>query len=303
MSSATEAHLPIRTVSALTGVNAVTLRAWERRYGLARPLRTPKGHRLYGEAQVEEIQRVLALMRTGVAIGQVRAALAAAAAPAEDKPAAGPWASCRKRMTAAIAAFDERALEAVYEEALALHSIDRVSRMLLMPLLEELGARWSKVSGGVAEEHFFSAYLRNKLGARFHHRRVLETGPRLLVACVPGEHHETGLLVFALSAHDAGMQVVLLGADVPFAEAGAAARRAQCDAVVLSSSIDPGSNDFYGGLAGLVAALKRPVYLGGVTAAVHGREIEAAGAVALAASIESAVRRIGADLQSAKERR
>jgi methylmalonyl-CoA mutase cobalamin-binding subunit len=205
-------------------------------------------------------------------------------------------------MAAAIGAFDEHALEAVYEEALSLHSIDRANRMLLMPLLEELGARWSKVAGGVAEEHFFSAYLRNKLGARFHHRRVLEAGPKLLVACVPGEHHEIGLLIFALAAHEAGMRIVLLGANVPFAEAGAAARRAQCDAVVLSSSIDPGQDDFYRGLGELVAAVKRPVYLGGVTAAAHGREIEAAGAVALATTLDSAVRHIGAHLQSRKER-
>jgi DNA-binding transcriptional MerR regulator/methylmalonyl-CoA mutase cobalamin-binding subunit len=300
MATARDARLPIRTVSALTGVNAVTLRAWERRYGLVRPVRTPKGHRLYSEAQVEEIQRVLALMRTGVAIGQVRSALAAEA-PAEDKPAAGPWAAYRKRMAAAIGAFDEQALEAVYEEALALHTIDRVNRMLLMPLLEDLGARWSRVAGGVAEEHFFSVYLRNKLGARFHHRRVAEGGPKLLVACVPGEHHEIGVLLFALCAHEAGLRVVLLGANVPFAEAGAAARRAQCDAVVLSSSIDPGSAEFYQGLAGLVAAVRRPVYLGGVTAAAHGREVEAAGAVALATSLESAVRRIAAELKSAKE--
>ena len=301
MSSPREARLPIRTVSALTGVNAVTLRAWERRYGLVRPFRTPKGHRLYSQAQVEEIQRVLALMRTGVAIGQVREALAAEA-PVEDKPDAGPWAAYRKRMTTAIAAFEEYGVEAVYEAALSLHSIDRVNRMLLMPLLEELGARWSKVAGGVAEEHFFSGYLRNKLGARFHHRRALETGPKLLVACVPGEHHEIGLLIFALAAHEAGMRVVLLGANVPFAETGAAARRAQCDAVVLSSSIDPASEAFYVGLAGLVAAVKRPVYVGGVTAAAHEKEIEAAGAVALATSIESAVRRIGAELHPRKGR-
>jgi DNA-binding transcriptional MerR regulator/methylmalonyl-CoA mutase cobalamin-binding subunit len=296
MTAARQARLPIRTVSALTGVNAVTLRAWERRYGLVRPVRTPKGHRLYSEAQVEEIQRVLALMRTGVAIGQVRRALAAEA-PAEEKPGAGPWASYRRHMAAAIAAFEEQALESVYEAALSLHSIDRVNRLLLMPLLEELGARWSKVAGGVAEEHFFSAYLRNKLGARFHHRRALDAGPKLLAACVPGEHHEIGLLMFALAAHEAGMRVVLLGANVPFGEAGAAARRAQCDAVVLSSSIDPGPGEFYRELARLVAALKRPVYVGGVAAAAHAREIETAGAVALAASIETAVRRIGVDFR------
>ncbi len=40
---------PIRAVSRLTGVSAVTLRAWERRYGLIVPSRTAKGHRLYSD--------------------------------------------------------------------------------------------------------------------------------------------------------------------------------------------------------------------------------------------------------------
>ncbi|MFO7703780.1 MAG: MerR family DNA-binding transcriptional regulator, partial [Halopseudomonas sp.] len=35
--------LPIREVSRVTGVNAITLRAWERRYGLITPHRTEKG--------------------------------------------------------------------------------------------------------------------------------------------------------------------------------------------------------------------------------------------------------------------
>ena len=42
-----EGWLPIREVARQTGVNAVTLRAWERRYGLIVPQRTPKGHRLF----------------------------------------------------------------------------------------------------------------------------------------------------------------------------------------------------------------------------------------------------------------
>lgn len=47
-----EPLLPIREVARLTGVNPVTLRAWERRYGLVVPQRTGKGHRLYSEDQV-----------------------------------------------------------------------------------------------------------------------------------------------------------------------------------------------------------------------------------------------------------
>ena len=40
-------EINISEVCQQTGVAAVTLRAWERRYGLIKPKRTPKGHRLY----------------------------------------------------------------------------------------------------------------------------------------------------------------------------------------------------------------------------------------------------------------
>ena len=57
--AADEAVYPIRTISNLTGVNAVTLRAWERRYNLIRPQRTPKGHRLYTQADVDRARSIL----------------------------------------------------------------------------------------------------------------------------------------------------------------------------------------------------------------------------------------------------
>ena len=37
---------PIREVARLTGINPITLRAWERRYNLIEPVRTESGHRL-----------------------------------------------------------------------------------------------------------------------------------------------------------------------------------------------------------------------------------------------------------------
>ena len=37
----------IKTLSEMTGLGQALLRAWERRYGLLQPQRTPGGHRLY----------------------------------------------------------------------------------------------------------------------------------------------------------------------------------------------------------------------------------------------------------------
>ena len=58
-----EGYLPIREVARSTGINAVTLRAWERRYGLIVPYRTPKGHRLYSPANLERIHAILACIQ------------------------------------------------------------------------------------------------------------------------------------------------------------------------------------------------------------------------------------------------
>jgi DNA-binding transcriptional MerR regulator len=67
---------PIREVSRLTGVNAVTLRAWERRYGLIQPIRTDSGHRLYSQADIDEVRRILGWLERGVAVSKVGSILA-----------------------------------------------------------------------------------------------------------------------------------------------------------------------------------------------------------------------------------
>jgi DNA-binding transcriptional MerR regulator len=67
-----EGWLPIREVARQTGVNAITLRAWERRYGLIVPQRTPKGHRLFSSEHVQRILTILTWLNRGVAVSQVK---------------------------------------------------------------------------------------------------------------------------------------------------------------------------------------------------------------------------------------
>lgn len=69
------ALFPIREVSRLTGVNAITLRAWERRYGLIEPIRTESGHRLYTQENIDTLQEVVRLTQQGIPIGRVKTLL------------------------------------------------------------------------------------------------------------------------------------------------------------------------------------------------------------------------------------
>lgn len=286
--------VPIRTVSSLTGVNAVTLRAWERRYGLIKPVRTPKGHRLYTMADVALIHQVVALLDNGMAIGQVQRVLDAEALQIE--PAAGLepdvdlWGRYQRRLLYAIATFDDRVLRDSYTEVLSLYPVDIVTSRLIVPLLRELGERWSQGVGGIAEEHFFSVFLRNKLGARFHHSSRTSQGPKLLAACLPGEQHEVGLLLFALAALDRDYAVVLLGANTPLAELPAVVERAAVQAIVLAGSANTAV--IAEELRSLCQTITVPVFIGGQITDRQADAITAAGAIVLEEDLGLALRRI-----------
>ena len=281
---------PISTVSEITGVNAVTLRAWERRYGLIQPERTPKGHRMYSQTDVEKIQHILEQLGQGIAISRVADSLIT---PEPSKGAeADTWQQYQARMIEAISRFDENVLDAIYNEAMSLYPVDIITRQLLTPLLIHLGERWKSSEGSVAEEHFFSVFMRNKLGARFHHRNMRNTGPCLIAACLPGEHHEFGLLLFALAAHARGYRLILLGADMPLADLPHVMQRTESDAFVLSGSILADVDTFRNELEQLAHTSNIPVFIGGRVVEDHHDLIQASGATPLPLDLFATLRTI-----------
>lgn len=62
----------------LCGINATTLRAWQRRYGLLKPMRTDGGHRLYSDEDIQQALKILDWLKKGVPVSQVKPLLARA---------------------------------------------------------------------------------------------------------------------------------------------------------------------------------------------------------------------------------
>jgi len=289
---------PIRTVSDLTGVNAITLRAWETRYGLIEPIRKSSGHRLYTQEHIDLINRVVGLLDRGMRIGQVNAETLSGADPdsVSTVEKQDHWQRYINGMVAAIIRFDESSLERIYGEALSYYPVRVVTDQLLTPLLKELGERWASKRGSIAEEHFFGFYLRNKLGARFHHRSQAQTGPKLLLACLPGDLHEIGLLLFALDARDHGFQTVLLGANMPLEELPAAVKKTQSDALVLSGVIEPEEKVIAEQLPRLVRDVSVPVFLGGSIAANNFDRLKKSGVRLIGKDIDTGIKQIAGAL-------
>ncbi|HSH72853.1 MAG TPA: MerR family transcriptional regulator [Methylophilaceae bacterium] len=288
---------PIRTVAALTGINPVTLRTWERRYHLIEPTRTPKGHRLYSKDQIAMLNRVVALIEGGVSISQINLSQIAGDATSRITQEEEFWGRLIERMVVAISHFNESTLESTYNEALSLYPIETVTQKLLMPMLGKLGMRWESGEGTIAEEHFFGVYLRNKLGARFHHRKRNDHAPGVITACMPGERHEAGLLLFALSAYDHGYRSILLGADMPLEELPAAVKQSQSKAIVLSASFMADADLIKQDLTKLVSQVKVPVFIGGHTSVMCGDSIKQAGAIPLGVDIDYSFKLIAETLK------
>ena len=295
-------RFPIRTVANLTGVNPVTLRAWERRYQLLRPERTAKGHRLYSQQDVERIRKVLDLLDRGIAISQVTSLLEESVQELRITTPAGAddiWTDYQSRMRTAISRFDEAAVDFIYNDALSLYPVDLVNNRLTTPLLRSFGEHWKQRAITVAEEHFFSVYLRNKLGSRIHHLNQRSSGPLLLLACLPGEYHELGLLFFALAAVNRGYRLLILGANMPLEQLPAVIEQRRCDAIVLSGSarLAPVVTDV--SLPALVKAVKIPVFVGGAAAERHDQAIRSTGALCAGKDIQPALQNIGETLAAA----
>ncbi len=62
----------ISEAAQLCGINPVTLRAWQRRYGLLKPQRTEGGHRQFNEEDIARIYSILRWIDRGVTVSQIK---------------------------------------------------------------------------------------------------------------------------------------------------------------------------------------------------------------------------------------
>jgi|AntRauTorcE11898_2_1112593.scaffolds.fasta_scaffold17760_1 DNA-binding transcriptional MerR regulator len=184
---------PIREVSRLTGVNTVTLRAWERRYGLICPQRTPKGHRLYSAEDIETIRRVLQWLDKGVAVSQVSDLLDQTPQTSLESSTEGDWDQVISELQRNLAQQDEEQLDQLYSQLFSSWSGSQLVKNLLSPLASQLPDESASAA-------FLARYLRSCVGARLHHRRATLAGPKLLLLPLSTPQTIDWPLLFALQS-------------------------------------------------------------------------------------------------------
>ena len=262
-----EGWLPIREVARITGVIAVTLRAWERRYGLIVPHRTAKGHRLFSAAHIQRIQHILTWLNRGVSVSQVKPLLDLA--PSHREPVDNDWLAWSQALTLAITELAGRRLDDNFNQVMSLYPAHTLCEQLLIPLLSELEQRWQGQFGAQLERVFFSSWLRSKLGARiYHNNRSLKGKPILLINHSP-QPFEAQLWLTAWLVSSSHCPVEVFDAPLPGGELALAVERLKSPAVVLYSSqtLNPQQ------LPKLLKGVDCPILIAGPTVCIHSAEL------------------------------
>jgi len=132
---------PIRELSARTQVNTVTLRAWERRYGLLKPQRTSKGHRLYSDQDVAVVEKILALVARGVQLGKVKPLLTSDISTVDEGGDTENWQQAMADLVAAIESFSVDKVDALIKQCFANYPTPICRERLIEPVFAELSQR------------------------------------------------------------------------------------------------------------------------------------------------------------------
>ena len=225
--------LRIGELSRRTGVNADTLRAWERRYGLLSPARSDGGFRLYSGEDEERVRATRALIDSGLSTAEAARLARSGVMPSPSPGTASP-ANADQRLREALERFDEAEANLVLDEAIAALSVEALATRVVLPALEEVGERWERGEASVGQEHFATNVLRGRL-AGLARNWGAGAGPLAILACPPGELHDIGLLVFGLVLRARGWRIAYLGANTPIASVAEAAERLAPRVVVLAA--------------------------------------------------------------------
>ena len=232
-------YLRIGQLAKRTGVSPELLRAWEQRYGLLQPTRTPGGFRLYSPADEARVQRMQRLVASGLAAAQAAHLVLSGDEPAPPTapPPATTLEDAADDLTASLDRLDEQAANTTLDRLFAAYTVETVLQEVIIPYLHRLGDRWATGEVSVAQEHFASNLLRGRL-LGLAQGWGQGQGPGAILACVPGEQHELGLLAFGVALRRRGWRITYLGTDSPI-EAVADLSRSLAPAVVVLLSINP----------------------------------------------------------------
>ncbi|RYZ76656.1 MAG: MerR family transcriptional regulator [Proteobacteria bacterium] len=210
----------IKDLENLSGIKAHTIRIWEKRYNILKPMRTDTNIRYYDSYNLQKLLNVVLLHRHGYKISKI------GTYPDEKIPQLlreiiSDKSAKHHAITSfkiAMLNFDQSLFLQTYDKLLSQKSFREIFKEVFLPLLDEIGFLWQTGTITPAHEHFISYLVRQKIYIQTENLQVAppENTDRVYVLFLPQyELHELGLLYVNYEIALAGMKSIYLGESVP----------------------------------------------------------------------------------------
>jgi MerR family transcriptional regulator, light-induced transcriptional regulator len=208
----------IKDLETLTGIKAHTIRIWEKRYNLFEPNRTDSNLRVYSDKDVQDILLINLLNRNGYKISKIadlsrtERVSRAEKIKTYDSPETGI-----NKLIYALIEIDELAFDEIIDKLIQEHEIEKTFSNFLVPFLERIGVMWLTDSISVAQEHFISMLIRQRLIIEIDKlASPQESYNKTALLYLPeNEWHEIGLLYYHYVIKKNGWRVFYLGQSTP----------------------------------------------------------------------------------------
>ncbi|MFT4570832.1 MAG: DNA-binding transcriptional MerR regulator [Hyphomicrobiaceae bacterium] len=235
----------MKVVSQSTGLSADTLRAWERRHSVVRPVREPNGRRTYSADDLVRLGLLKKAVDHGHPIRNLArldsaelSALVAEANAGTDQEASAQLCA---GILSAIDGYDIAACHRSLAVAMATLPISRAIEQVLVPVLHEAGERWSRGVFSIAQERILSTAVRGVVTSLFQSLATPTANPMLAFTTLPGERHDLGVLLAGLTAVTTGFSAVYLGADLPVEDSARLVECSGAQVVAVGMVVAPSS--------------------------------------------------------------
>lgn len=243
-----EPRFTIKKVSELTGILPVTLRAWERRYGIFSPERRENRYRLYSDRDVAIIKWLVSRTASGISMRDAASSFRKMAIN-NELPDLVPIGMIRGQ--AALSIFPGRYAEELFklltqhnesdaailfQEIITNFELETVLTEIITPCLVAIGEAWYQGNLLISTEHFASAFILGRLNNLYQSYPVKTIGASILVGGAPTEEHELGALMMAVLLRSRGCKVEYLGPSLDMDDLVEYAKFEKPAAVILTAS-------------------------------------------------------------------
>jgi len=269
---AEEVSVSVASAAASVGLTPATLRTWDRRYGLSPTIRTLGGHRRYNREDLAKLQLAARLVDNGLppagavsavrdwSDAQCREQLEALdrspdetassdgdgdgdgdghdepCEPSAGRPGGGRTLAMGSATTeqrgiarAAMSLDGERVREIMARAIASRGTIDAWNE-LAVPTLVAIGKRWEQTGENIEVEHVASLAFQQALDGV---QKSVSGGRPVVLACAPGDPHGLPMLALRAALVESGVNVIMLGADLPGCALVIAVERLRPRAVVI----------------------------------------------------------------------